>query len=112
MIRFGLFAATLMSGALLVGCSGDCSSASDCARDQVCYKQVCTAAASESLLCNSDEDCQGEGASDLFECRGGLCRLVSIGGNTGSSDASVADTGLVDTGVPDSGTSTVTDAGN
>lgn len=119
MTRFGLFATMLLSSALFVGCTGDCTSADDCEADEVCYKQVCTAANAEYLRCTGDEDCNGEGSSTLFECSGGFCRLVATGG-TGNPDAGPVDTGVIpDTGVtpdsgviPDAGTSSTADAGS
>lgn len=99
MFRFGLLTMTLLAGALMSGCAADCTSANDCAPEEVCYQEVCTPATASWVSCGGDDDCNGENGSGYFECRAGRCQLVrqTVG---------------PDSGVPDTGTSTITDAGN
>jgi hypothetical protein len=74
--------ALLLSAALLAGCAGECSKASDCAHDEVCYKEICTKGQSSSFerTCNVDSDCDTDmDGKQVTVCTLGRCRFPNRG---------------------------------
>lgn len=110
----------LAAAALLPGCEGDCTRASDCAADEVCYQEICQKAFSQfyDMTCTKDSDCDGNGdGNSALYCELGKCRIRQMQGpmvpDGGAADAMPTD-GPVDGGPTDSGptdTGTVADAG-
>lgn len=79
MSRYAIYAGTisvttLMLALALPGCGDECSRASDCGNDQVCYLGTCEAIRYREARCSSSADCNAEG-SNLFTCQGGRCLL-------------------------------------
>lgn len=90
----------LVAAALLPGCSGECTRASDCAADEVCYQEVCTKASSEffAQTCSKDSDCDGNAdGENTFHCELGRCRIREMQGQ-GNPDGGPGDAMPTDTG--------------
>ena len=77
------------------GCGGECSKASDCAVDEVCYNEICQPAFSPffATSCQTDSDCDGDmnGQSE-FKCELGRCRVNNTMAPVMLPDSGPADT--------------------